>query len=425
MTLRKTSSKGSSAPTRNIDESFKLSNTKTQVTRRVKLFGKSYSTSIPVISAKPNYSPSEIFDKSWLQLERKAHDSRRPDFLIADLFCGCGGLSIGGMEAAEAFNLRPCVSFSADIDECALSVYRSNLAPDIATNTPIEVIFPIRNTKPDAKIVLPETVDFLIGGPPCQGHSDLNNHTRRDDPRNDLYSVMARAAKRLSPKLILIENVPGVRHSKSNVVEQTLSTLEGLGYKLHQVVLNAADFGVAQSRKRHFVLGTTGDIEIVKETIEALRRPQRNVLWAINDLDSKDGGTTFDSPATHSATNSKRISYLFKHQLYELPDSQRPDCHKLKEHTYKSVYGRMYPDKPAPTITSGFGSTGQGRFVHPHKPRTLTPHEAARIQFFPDWFSFGDAQRRNLQKLIGNAVPPKLGYALALALIASIKAARK
>jgi len=424
MTLRKTSSKGSSAA-RNIYESYKLNQSRTHVTRVVKLFEKSYSTTIPLVSGKSKHDPDDAFDKSWLQLREKSHDSRRPDFAIADLFCGCGGLTIGGLEAAEAFNLRPCVSFSADIDECALSVYRANLSPGIATSTPIEVIFPFKNTKPDAKTALPETVDLLIGGPPCQGHSDLNNHTRRDDPRNDLYSVMARAAKRLSPKLILIENVPGVRHSKSKVVERTLTTLEGLGYKLHQVVLNAADFGVAQSRKRHFVLGTTGDIDILKDTIEALRRPQRNVLWAIDDLDSEEGGSTFDTPATHSATNSKRISYLFKHQLYELPDSQRPDCHKLKEHTYKSVYGRMYPDKPAPTITSGFGSTGQGRFVHPHKPRTLTPHEAARIQFFPDWFSFGDAQRRNLQKLIGNAVPPKLGYALALALIASIKAERK
>lgn len=232
---------------------------------------------------------------------------------------------------------------------------------------------------------------------------------------------MARAAKKLSPSLILIENVPGVKHSKSNVVERTLKSLNELGYKLHHVVLNAADFGVAQSRKRHFVLGTKGNIETVKATIEALKKSRRNVLWAIDDLRTPSGSTAFDTSAKHSETNQKRIQYLFKHNLHELPDSQRPDCHKLKSHTYKSVYGRMYPDKPSPTITSGFGSTGQGRFVHPNEPRTLTPHEAARVQFFPDWFNFGNAQRRNLQKLIGNAVPPKLGYALTLALIASIK----
>ena len=74
----------------------------------------------------------------------------------------------------------------------------------------------------------------------------------------------------------------------------------------------------------------------------------------------------------------------------------------------------MYWDKPAPTITGGFGSNGQGRFVHPLRRRTLTPHEAARLQFFPDYFDFGNVKRRELQQIIGNAVPSKAGYAIGL-----------
>jgi DNA (cytosine-5)-methyltransferase 1 len=82
------------------------------------------------------------------------------------------------------------------------------------------------------------------------------------------------------------------------------------------------------------------------------------------------------------------------------------------------VYGRMRPDVPAPTITSGFGSTGQGRFVHPLEPRTLTPREAARLQGFPDWFSFSAVDgRRALQEMIGNAVPSRLGYVAAMELL--------
>jgi DNA (cytosine-5)-methyltransferase 1 len=77
----------------------------------------------------------------------------------------------------------------------------------------------------------------------------------------------------------------------------------------------------------------------------------------------------------------------------------------------------MYPDRPAPTITAGFLSTGQGRFVHPNHPRTLTPHEAARVQFFPDFFEFGVKYRRTLQRMIGNAVPPKMAYVVALDLL--------
>ena len=96
----------------------------------------------------------------------------------------------------------------------------------------------------------------------------------------------------------------------------------------------------------------------------------------------------------------------------------RPDCHRLKEHSYKSVYGRMYWEQPAQTITSGFTSMGQGRFVHPKAKRTITPHEAARLQFIPDFFSFGDTIRRtSLAEIIGNAVPTKLTYVLALELL--------
>jgi DNA (cytosine-5)-methyltransferase 1 len=143
----------------------------------------------------------------------------------------------------------------------------------------------------------------------------------------------------------------------------------------------------------------------------------RSVSWAISDLLDRVETGPFDTPAKHSATNQARIEYLFSNALYELPDDQRPDCHRLKAHSYKSVYGRLRPDEPAPTITTGFGSTGQGRFVHPTLPRTLTPHEAARVQFIPDFFDFGDERRGALQDMIGNAVPPKISYLLALELL--------
>lgn len=126
------------------------------------------------------------------------------------------------------------------------------------------------------------------------------------------------------------------------------------------------------------------------------------------------GDDIFNTASEHSLENKRRIEYLFENNLFELPNSERPDCHRLKPHSYKSVYGRMYWDRPAPTITRGFGSTGQGRFVHSLLKRTITPHEAARIQFFPDFFNFGDLRRRQYQDVIGNAVPSKLSYLLAL-----------
>ena len=130
-----------------------------------------------------------------------------------------------------------------------------------------------------------------------------------------------------------------------------------------------------------------------------------------------DPGSAFDSAPQPNATSRERIAFLFENDLHELPDSERPDCHRLKAHTYTSVYGRLYWDRPAPTITTGFGTMGRGRYVHPSEARTITPHEAARIQGFPDFFSFGKGSRTLLQKLIGNAVPPKMGYAVGLHLL--------
>ncbi len=106
--------------------------------------------------------------------------------------------------------------------------------------------------------------------------------------------------------------------------------------------------------------------------------------------------------------------------IHDLPDRLHPACHRLKEHSYHSVYGRLFWDKPAQTITSGFGCMGQGRYVHPKEPRTITPHEAARLQFIPDFFQFGsDVPRTVLAEMIANAVPLKLTYCLPLELLRS------
>ncbi len=109
---------------------------------------------------------------------------------------------------------------------------------------------------------------------------------------------------------------------------------------------------------------------------------------------------------------------MFDHDLFDLPNELRPPCHRNKSHTYNSIYGRLKWDNAAQTLTSGFYSTSMGRYVHPSELRTLTAHEAARIQGFPDFYSFDEAKKRtNLAKILGNAVPPKLSYACFMELL--------
>lgn len=412
-------------------EHFALSNDSKSIVRTVQIGKYSGVTSLPNPIQDPasfhNLDHAAIFDKAWLtSTTRPISMDNEPHIRIVDLFAGCGGLSIGVQEAVTALGGKFEAAFASDIDERTLAVYSANLSPEMVSSLPIEesLQFDLSAGLSRNERLLQEQckqVDFLIGGPPCQGHSDLNNHTRRDDPRNELYAIMGRAATVLRPRYIIIENVIGVRHSSTGVVQRTIEHLNFLGYRTASIMLNAASYGVAQIRKRHFTLAMAGNPEKSYRTLSRLQRDARPVMWAIDDLmDEADlSNELFRTAAKHSTTNEKRIQYLFANDLYELPDAQRPDCHRLKPHAYNSVYGRMRPDTQAPTITSGFGSTGQGRFVHPYKRRTLTPHEAARIQFLPDWFTFQNLGRRQLQQYIGNAVPPKLGYVLALSLLST------
>jgi DNA (cytosine-5)-methyltransferase 1 len=228
---------------------------------------------------------------------------------------------------------------------------------------------------------------------------------------------MARFCEVVEPGNVIIENVPGVERDRSRVAQRTWQRLVDLGYRLDTGIIDASRLGVAQRRKRSVTIASREISPSVRTATGDVETRERDLAWAIGDLQGLESELIFDSPPSPTATNVDRIDYLFDEDLYELPDSQRPDCHRLKEHSYVSIYGRLHWDRPAQTLTTGFGTMGRGRHVHPSERRTITPHEAARIQFFPDFFDFGAAGRTLLQKIIGNAVPPKMGYALGLHLL--------
>lgn len=359
------------------------------------------------------------FDAAWLRSKQRPASEARETLRVVDLFSGCGALSLGISEACRALELGVEHVFAADINPLALNVYSRNFPGGQYTTAPLETLV----TRVDAPLSPGERqlarqlgrIDVLAGGPPCQGHSDLNNHTRRDDPKNALFGTMIRFAQVLRPKHVLIENVPGVRNDKRGVTDLGRRALERLGYHVFEGVALASDVGAAQRRRRYFMVATNqSSFSFNFKTVEK----ERTLRWACEDLSKRTAQEgVLDSHASSSRDNKRRIDYLFDNDLYDLPDEQRPPCHRLKRHSYQAVYGRLRWDEPAPTITSGFNSPGQGRFIHPSNRRTLTPHEAARVQFIPDFFDWGDANREGLTQMIGNAVPPKLGYAVALELL--------
>ena len=174
-------------------------------------------------SASSNIAPSALDPdlSSWLRsIDIPAWQEYATEFVIADLFCGCGGMTLGAVEAAIAYELRPVVAAAIDRDPEALGVYSANFATILnrVRNADLGSLFesrldaPLSGSEQHLRRSTTE-IDVLLAGPPCQGHSDLNNWTRRRDPRNALYLRAIRAVRVLEPNVAIIENVPTVIHS--------------------------------------------------------------------------------------------------------------------------------------------------------------------------------------------------------------------
>lgn len=362
-------------------------------------------------------------DQAWLRTAARPTTPKGGSFVrIVDLFCGCGGMTLGIAEGARRLGYRTRVLLALDNQPTACRVFKDNFQRAPVLTTDIARLFegspgdkPSRWEKRVSETA--QGPHILLGGPPCTGHSDLNNHTRRRDPKNALYLRMARAAEILKPHVVIIENVPPILWDSNNIVETTKNALEKVGYAVHGEVINLSQLGVPQRRRRYILLASGSDaidpVEILDTLIES-SWPNRNLRWAIGDLTRTKSDADIDRPSRISTENQRRIDYLFEKDRFDLPNSRRPPCHQDEDHTYKSMYGRLSWDQPAQTITTGFTSMGQGRFVHPSQRRTLTPHEAARLQTFPDFFDWTSASRRtDLSTMIGNAVPPLLMIHLA------------
>jgi DNA (cytosine-5)-methyltransferase 1 len=195
--------------------------------------------------------------------------------------------------------------------------------------------------------------------------------------------------------------------------------------------LSAEKFGVAQTRKRHFLVAVRRDVLdedrvlVAGEWLKSKRTTEISVLDAIGDLEDSTNDDEYDRPAVLSDENRARAEWLHDNGQYDLPDRYRPECHR-DGHTYDSVYGRMHEGRPAPTLSRGFLSPGRGRYVHPTRARSLTPHEGARIQGFPDDFRFTGASgakpsRTQIANMIGEAVPPPLAFHVGLAALGMLR----
>lgn len=414
------------------------------LTRRLPLGPAGVESSVTLSAAETdeaNEDPLGAWWSAFLRGEQPVSTAAVNEPLrVVDLFCGAGGLSVGARQAAAELGRRTVIELAVDSDADAVASLSANHDVRLrrAESVTALVDYRLQGSSSDAAFSYrPEIIDedaaaaaerasLLVAGPPCQGHSNLNNRSRRVDLRNHLMLAVPAFAVAAEIPHVVIENVPEVTHDHGEVVDTTVGLLRNSGYEVVQGVLRADAMGWPQTRRRYFIVASRAYQPIPLEDVAASLRDAeaRSVDWILQRLRQWDVAPDdpLDEGTAHNEVTQARIDWLFDNDAYELANAERPDSHKNGT-SYGSVYGRMRPDAPAPTITTGFTTPGRGRFVHPHERRTLTPREAALIQGFPLNYRFtttsGRAPYRNqLAKWIGDAVPMPLGYAAVMSALA-------
>jgi DNA (cytosine-5)-methyltransferase 1 len=336
-----------------------------------------------------------------------------------DLFAGAGGLSLGFHLADRGFT----PVFAVEHDHAAASTFGRNFGCDVFDGD-IEY----GPSYPEA--------DVIIGGPPCQGFSPLGRD-RDDESRaqmNSLWKHYLDAVRTIRPKAFVIENVPEFQRSAQfeELLELLGADTELNAYSVAYGVLNAADYGVPQNRRR-------GILVAIRDCESALQWPPPpthglgsesgrahvTVRQAISDLPARTKGTdpTIDEQGQHLHFGRRPLPISMERYRAIPPGGNRfdlmrnrpditPACWLNKPTGTTDVMGRLWWDRPSATIRTEFFKPEKGRYLHPTAHRVISHREAARLQSFPDWYVF-EGTKIQIARQIGNAVPPLLGKAIA------------
>jgi DNA (cytosine-5)-methyltransferase 1 len=372
------------------------------------------------------------------------HDSvgRCPEhhFTAIDLFAGCGGLT-SGLRAA-GFDILAAIENDPD----AAATYKANHANVKVFEKDIRVVSPERLLR-TLKLPKGETLDLIAGCPPCQGFTRLTESRGRPDRRNGLVRQFLRFVRAIRPKVCMLENVPGLpRTRKGNRYFNELRRgLENAGYRVSYDIVELADYGVPQFRKRLVLLAARREaIPIPAPTHhdparpgKSGQRPWKTVRDAIGNLPTPPmrsavrSGTAVPRYELHYSRDvAPVVRRRLEHALNNgrcrtsLPSSLRLACHERHPDGYYDVYGVIDWGKPSPTITSGCTNASKGRFGHPSEPRPLTATEAALLQTFPLAYKFKGSGLESVAAQIGNALPRKFARVVGTAIIRRLKVDR-
>lgn len=370
---------------------------------------------------KPTINGKEVFKRILIRRKSSVNHSEH-SFRILDLFAGAGGFSYG-MEKNEHFRTVIAVDFNPN----ALKTFKYNM-PDahiingdiIAPETKQEIIEQSRRLN----------VNMIIGGPPCQGFSLKGKKLGLNDPRNFLFNEYLNIVEELQPEVFIIENVKALLSTSAGWFKnQIVEKVQRLGYYVRYGILNAADFGVPQSRERAiFLCCKQKPIDLpIGDGRKVTVRDAISDLAYLNSNEGEFEQEYLNAPnSDYQIERRKNSKKLYNHKASDHSEVAiqklsmiPPECGKehlpqqmLGKQQFSGTWGRLKWDSVSPTIDTRFDAASNGTNNHPFLNRAITPREAARLQSFDDNFVF-IGPKVQIRQQIGNAVPPLMAMAIA------------
>lgn len=342
-------------------------------------------------------------------------------YTAIDLFSGAGGLHIGFEN--KGFQIKLCI----DNNNLVEKTHNRNFPHIPMINRDINLV----TTNEIKQYLDGESVDVIIGGPPCQGFSTIGKRSSSDpekrykkDPRNELVLTYARIIKEIKPDFIVMENVKGILTLESgNYLKNVLSILREAGYNVDYKLINMADYGVPEIRERVIIIGNRLGLPIDFPKPDHSNNPEDGLpewenCWSVlKDLENLPDKPEFNHVALkHTEKNIER--YKLIPEGGRLPEGILPP--ELYRKNFGNTFKRLSRKKPALTMVPGNDAFP----IHPTLNRSLTVREAARIQTFPDSMIF-EGNRRQQGHQVGNAVPPLFSEKLASFIINQINKAKE
>lgn len=341
-------------------------------------------------------------------------NSKKANIAVIDLFCGAGGLTHG--LKLEGFNVKA----GLDLDPQCQYAYEEN-------NGAVYLEQDITCVKSEDLKPFFQNADYtlLAGCAPCQPFS---KYTQGKGPNADgkweLLNEFSRLVKELSPDFVTMENVPQL--AKFPILNEFLTMLENEGYQVSKNIVDCEKYGIPQSRQRLVILASKfheSPLKLVSHKYYK-RKTVEDVIGHLAPIGAGgiDPEDELHRSSSLSQLNLQRIRVSKQGGSWrDWPESLRAKCHTQKAgQTFVSVYGRMKWDEPAPTMTTQCFGFGNGRFGHPEQDRAISLREAAIFQTFPENYKFEPEGRgfgmKAVGRMIGNAVPVKLGVIVARSL---------